>query len=65
MAEMHQKQNDQIELWLQLVANLADSTADKPEAEITKKDIVKIARKINDIVNVLYGKSKISGWRIN
>jgi len=64
MAEMHTKQKEQIELWLKLVADFADSIAEKPEEEIDKRDVMKVARKVNDIVNVLYGKSKIAGWRL-
>lgn len=62
--EPHEKQRAQIEMWLNLTADLADATAEKPEQTITKKDIIKIAQKVEDIVNVLYGKSKINGWRL-
>lgn len=61
---MHTKQKDQIELWLKMVADFADTIAEKPEDDIDKKDVMKVARKVNDIVNVLYGKSKIAGWRL-
>lgn len=64
MSEMHTKQKDQIELWLKMVADFADTIAEKPEDDIDKKDVMKVARKVNDIVNVLYGKSKIAGWRL-
>lgn len=59
-----EQQKRQIAMWLQLVADLADSIADKPENQIQKKDIIKVARKVQDIVDVLYGKSKIAGWRL-
>lgn len=62
--EPHEKQRAQIEMWLKLTADLADKTAEKKDADITKKDIIKIAQKVEDIVNVLYGKSKINGWRL-
>lgn len=59
-----EKQKAQIEMWLKLTADLAEMTASKPEKDISKKDIIKIAQKVEDIVNVLYGKSKIAGWRL-
>lgn len=62
--ETHEKQRAQIEMWLKLTADIAERTAQKDEDSITKKDIIKIAQKIEDIVNVLYGKSKIAGWRL-
>lgn len=62
--ETHEKQRKQIEMWLQLTADLSDKISQKDEDEISKKDIVKIAQKVEDIVNVLYGKSKIDGWRL-
>ena len=52
-------------MWLILTAELAEKTSLKTEDEITKRDIVKIAQKIEDIINVLNGKAKISGWRQN
>ncbi len=64
MSEMHTKQKDQIELWLKLVADFAENISLKSEDDIDKKDVLKVARKVNDIVNVLYGKSKIAGWRL-
>ena len=64
MSEMHTKQKEQIAMWLNITADLADKIAQTPENEISKKDVLKVARKINDIVNVLYGKSKIAGWRM-
>ena len=60
----HEMQRDQIEMWLTLTAELAEKTSQKPESEIELKDIVRIAQKVQDIINVLYGKSKISGWRL-
>lgn len=59
-----EKQKNQIEMWLNLTAELVDLTAAKGDSEITKRDIIKIAQKIEDIVNVLNGKSKIYGWRM-
>ena len=59
-----EQQKEQIAMWLRLAAELADQIAEKPEDEIQKKDIVKVARKVQDIVDVLYGKSKIAGWRM-
>lgn len=61
--EPHEKQRAQIEMWLKLTAELAEKTSTKAEKDISKKDIIKIAQKVEDIVNVLYGKSKIAGWR--
>lgn len=61
--QVHEIQRVQIELWLKLTADLATKTAQKPNDEITKRDIIKIAQKVDDIVNVLNGKSKIAGWR--
>lgn len=61
--EPHEKQRAQIEMWLQMTAKLIDVTAQKNENDITKRDIIKIAQKIEDIINVMYGKSKIAGWR--
>jgi len=63
--EVHEKQRDQIEMWLKLTAELSLKLSQKNEEDITKKDILKVAQKIEDIVNVLYGKSKIGGWRID
>jgi hypothetical protein len=56
-------QRNQIEMWLDITAELAYKFSEKPEDEITKKDIIKIAHRVEDVVNVLYGKSKIAGWR--
>lgn len=61
--EVHEIQRNQIEMWLKLTAELAEKTSQKPEDEITKRDIIKVAQKVEDIVNVLHGKSKIAGWR--
>ena len=61
--QVHEIQRIQIELWLKLTAELAVKIAAKPEDEITKRDIIKIAQKVEDIENVLKGVSKISGWR--
>lgn len=62
--EPHEKQRAQVEMWLRLAADLAENIASKGDDNITKKDIIKIAQKIEDIVNVMYGKSKIAGWRL-
>lgn len=61
--EPHEIQRNQIETWLKLIAELSEKTSLKDENDITKRDIIKIAQKVEDIINVLYGKSKISGWR--
>jgi hypothetical protein len=61
--QVHEIQRNQIELWLRLVSDLAKKTAAKPENEITKRDIIKIAQKVDDIMKVLNGVSKIAGWR--
>lgn len=61
--EPHEIQRNQIETWLKLTAELSEKTSLKDENDITKRDIIKIAQKVEDIINVLYGKSKISGWR--
>lgn len=62
--EPHEKQRAQVEMWLKLTADLADNIALKDESKITKKNIIKVAQKVEDIVNVMYGKSKIAGWRL-
>ncbi len=59
----HDIQKNQLALWLNLTADLSEKISQKPEDEIIKKDIIKIAQKIQDIINVLNGKSKIAGWR--
>ena len=61
----HEKQIAQIKTWLTLAADLTEKISKKKESDISKRDIIKIAQKIEDIVNVLYGKSKIYGWRSN
>lgn len=60
----HEMQRDQIEMWLYLTADYAEKISEKKEEDIELKDIVKVAQKVQDIINVLYGKSKISGWRL-
>jgi hypothetical protein len=60
----HEMQRDQIEMWLALTAELAEKTSEKKEEDIELRDIVKVAQKVQDIINVLYGKSKIAGWRL-
>jgi hypothetical protein len=62
--EPHEKQRAQVEMWLKLTAELIDTTAQKNENDISKRDIIKIAQKIEDIINVMHGKSKIAGWRL-
>ena len=60
----HEILTNQLEKWVELTSTLTDNINEKPEEEITKKDIIKIAQKVQDVINVLYGKSKISGWRL-
>ena len=60
----HEIQRDQIEMWLKLTAEMAEKLSEKQEDEITLKDIVKVGQKVQDVINVLYGKSKIAGWRL-
>lgn len=60
----HEMQRDQIEMWLALTAEMAEKTSKKKEEDIDMKDVVRIAQKVQDIINVLYGKSKIAGWRL-
>jgi len=59
----HKIRNKQLEKWIELTADLVDTVQEKPENKISKKDIIKIAQKVQDVINVLNGKSKISGWR--
>lgn len=59
--EMYTKQ---LEKWVELTVYFIDDTIDKNESDITKEDIIAIAQKIEDVQNVLTGKSKISGWRL-
>jgi len=59
--EMYVKQ---LEKWVELTVYFIDDTVDKSENDITKTDIIAVAQKIEDIQNVLTGKSKISGWRL-
>jgi len=54
----------QIKKWIELTASLVDKINEKSEDEITKKDIIRVAQKVQDVINVLHGKSKISGWRL-
>ncbi len=60
----HEILTNQLEKWVELTADLTDKLNEKPEDEITKRDIIKIAQKVEDVINVLYSKSKISGWRL-
>ncbi len=60
----HEILTNQLEKWVELTADLTDKLNEKSEEEITKRDIIKIAQKVEDVINVLYGKSKISGWRL-
>jgi len=62
--QVHEIQRNQIELWLKLVSAMALRIAAKPEKSITKRDIIKLAQKVEDIINVLNGVSKIAGWRV-
>ena len=52
-----------MELWVDIIADYTDMTANKAENEINSQDFVIIARKLKDLVSVLYGKSSIMGWR--
>ncbi len=60
----HEMMTKQLEKWVELTADFIDKTASKTEKEITKEDIISVAQKIEDVQNVLIGKSKISGWRL-
>ena len=60
----HEIMTKQLEKWIELTAELSDRVQEKQEDEITKKDIISVAQKVQDVINVLYGKSKISGWRL-
>ena len=60
----HEILTKQLEKWVELTAYHAEDIADKDEADITKADIIEVAQKIVDVMNVLTGKSKISGWRL-
>ena len=60
----HEIMTKQLEKWIELTAALSDRVQEKQEDEITKKDIISVAQKVQDVINVLYGKSKISGWRL-
>ena len=53
----------QLEKWIELTAYHTEDISDKKEEDITKIDIIEVAQKIEDVMNVLIGKSKISGWR--
>lgn len=53
----------QLEKWVEITANMIEDLSEKDENEITQKDIIKVAQKVNDVANVLIGKSKISGWK--
>lgn len=60
----HEIQRVQLKKWLELTADMSEKLSQKPEDEIELKDIVKIGQKVQDVINVLYGKSKIAGWRL-
>jgi len=51
----------QLEAWIEFTSKLVDRTLSKKVIE--KRDIIKIAQKVEDVINVLDGKSKISGWK--
>jgi len=51
----------QLEAWIDLTIIMVEKTINK--SHIEKRDIIKIAQKIEDVINVLDGKSKISGWK--
>jgi len=59
----HEMLTKQLEKWIELTAYHAEDISDKNEEDITKQDIIAVAQKIEDVMNVLIGKSKISGWR--
>ena len=54
----------QLQKWIEITANFAEETSKKEEYEITKEDIISLAQKVEDVQNVLIGKSKMSGWRL-
>lgn len=56
-------QQEQIKMWIKLTAEFIEKISEKPEDEIVKKDIIKIAQRIEALINVLNGVSKIDGWR--
>jgi len=62
--QVHEMQRNQIEMWLNLTAEYAEKLSKKKEDDITLKDVVRVGQKVQDIINVMNGKSKISGWRI-
>lgn len=62
--KQHEILRVQLEKWIELTGDLTDKTQKKKESEITKTDIIKIAQKVQDVINVLHGKSKIAGWRL-
>ena len=59
---MQKIQNKQLSQWLEIVSNQLNTLIenDKP---ITEKDIINMAKKLQDLENVLIGKSKIKGFR--
>lgn len=59
----HEIMSIQLKKWMELTADFTDVIANKPEKDIDKNDIIKIAQKVQDVINVINGKSKISGWR--
>jgi hypothetical protein len=59
----HEMLAKQLEKWIELTSYHAEDISDKKEEDITKSDIIEIAQKIEDVKNVLLGKSKITGWR--
>ena len=61
--QVHEKQRAQIELWLKIASELAIKISKKPEDEITKRDIIKVAQRVEVIGKVLNGEAVIAGWR--
>jgi len=62
--QTHEIFTKQLEKWIQLSSQIVDNVSKKDNEDITKEDIIKIAQKIQDVINVLNGKSKISGWSL-
>lgn len=59
----HEMITKQLEKWIELTAFHVEDISDKKESDITKHDIIEVVQKMQDVINVLIGKSKISGWR--
>lgn len=61
--QAHEIMTVQLKKWMELTAEMTDKVNEKDINDITKEDIIKIAQKVQDVINVINGKSKISGWR--